>query len=85
MKSILTITLAALLVGCGTTSPTNDVLTCDRARQIYELYQASLLVRQPSDDEVRAAQVAAAVLTVQCGWTRTRSVDGHGVPVIVAP
>lgn len=62
----LTVTLAT---GCKTPSGGGgQALDCDKARQTYALYQASLEVREPSEDEVKAARIAGLFLAAQCGW-----------------
>lgn len=71
--------LSLMPLGCGTTKDES----CKDYVAAYELYQASLATgRTPSQDEVVGAQVAAAFLTLHCGWVRTRGVDSNGVPVI---
>lgn len=57
-------------------------------RTVYELYQSSLLVREPSKDEIAAAKAAAAFLSLYCGWQtssteRGLNTDVNGVPIIV--
>jgi hypothetical protein len=79
MKQITSIILAALFVGCGTTRDQR----CGTYRTTYELYRASTALREPSQMEVDAAHAASVFLTIYCGWTKTRGVDQHGVPVIV--
>lgn len=65
----LTITIAT---GCTTPSGGGSgggqALDCDRARQLYAAYQASLDVREPSEDEVKAARAAGTFLAAWCGW-----------------
>jgi hypothetical protein len=75
----LSLLLALLLVGCGTTKDQR----CGAYRTTYEMYRASTAFREPSKQEVDAAHAASAFLTLYCGWTKTRGVDQHGVPVIV--
>lgn len=69
------------LVGCQT--PTAD--QCAQYKVAYEMYQASLLDRAPSKEEVAAARIAAAYLTASCGWTQTKAVDKYGVPIVKPP
>ena len=73
--------LAAVLIswGCGTTRDER----CTYYVAAYETYQATLAAgRTPSKEESAGAQIAAAFLTVNCGWSRTRAADPNGVPVI---
>jgi len=79
MKHITSIILAALLVGCGTTRDKR----CQTYRATYELYRTASLTRKPTETELDAANAAAVFLTLYCGWTKTRGVDQHGVPVVV--
>lgn len=67
----LTLTLAT---GCGTTSGGGQVLDCDKARETYALYQASLEVREPSDDEIKYASAAGNFLAAYCGWQAPQTV-----------
>lgn len=69
------------MVGCKT--PSAD--QCATYRAVYEAYQATLEIRQPSKEEIMGAKAAAAYLTVTCGWTATKGKDANGVPVIVPP
>lgn len=93
--------LAASLMfstGCASNGGLVNPESCAKAQKVYELYQASLLVRQPSADEVKAAKIAATTLTVLCGWTQATlptppgargvpepQVDENGVPIVLAP
>jgi len=80
MRTLTAIILSVIIIGCSST--TQNQQTCDNAKKLYEAYQASLLVRQPSADEVKAAQVAASFLTLYCGWNTSRELDINGVPII---
>lgn len=86
MKKLIPSLVIGLLIGCAS-SPDKEQ-RCASYRQIYEMYQASLLVREPSEDERRIAAAAAVFLTAYCGWTaaatdRGISTDPYGVPIIV--
>lgn len=79
----------ALATGCGTTSDGGQAFNCDTARDAYELYQASLDVREPSDDEIKYARLAGAFLAARCGWVAPKTVkslkrdaDGNFVAAI---
>lgn len=69
------------MTGCKT--PTAD--QCAKAKVAYELYQASLIDRTPSKDEIAAARIAAAYLTASCGWVQTKGADKYGVPIVKPP
>lgn len=79
------IAIVASLFGCSTTDRTEE---CAKYRQIYDLYQLSLLGnRVPSEKEKEAAMAAALFLTTYCGWNSSTSdrglnVDVNGVPII---
>jgi len=77
LAALAALTLA-LATGCGTTSGGGQVLDCDKARETYALYQASLEVREPSEDEIKYARLAAAFLAAKCGWTPPKSVSVVG-------
>lgn len=77
--------LAALILGlllvqaCKSTRDER----CSYYVAAYETYQATLASgRTPSKEEIAGAQIAAAFLTVNCGWQRTRAADPNGVPVV---
>lgn len=74
--------LVASSIACSTVDQDK---ACDAAKRVYDSYQAVALVRDVSEDEKRIAAAAAAVLTLQCGWTATKGADANGVPVLVAP
>lgn len=57
--------------GCAGTLDTTDK-RCNAASAVYEAYLASTLVRQPSKDETAAANAAAIVLRLYCGYTPAR-------------
>ena len=65
MKKTIILTLTAILVGCASTDTTNKY--CDGARNVVKLYEASLAVRVPTPDEIRAYTAAQAVLIMYCG------------------
>jgi len=71
MKKITIAAVAALAVVLSACSTNNtDVgLNCETATKAYTMYLASLQVREPSKDEVKAAALAAAYLSAFCGWT----------------
>lgn len=80
MRTLVAIILSVIVIGCSNTPQSQQ--TCDNAKKLYEAYQTSLLVRQPSTDEIKAAQVAASFLTLYCGWNTSRELDVNGVPII---
>lgn len=91
--------ISLLSAGCSSTGGgAGNVLNCDNAKIAYELYQSSLLVRQPSKEEIIAAKLAGVFLAAKCGWTQATlpaapgargvpvpQVDENGVPVVLAP
>ena len=100
--AIATGALAASLLfgnGCasGGASQVFNPENCSKAKLAYELYQATLEVRDPSKEEIMAAKIAAAFLAAQCGWTQETSpaargtrgfelaTDTNGVPIVHAP
>lgn len=89
IKPIALITITAALCGlavlpfAGCATPTED--QCSKAKVAYELYQASLIDRTPSKEEIAAARIAAAYLTASCGWVQTKGADKYGVPIVKPP
>lgn len=84
------------LVSAGCASRPTGGDPCERYVAAYQLYQSTLAAgREPSEDEVTAAAMAAAYLQLRCGWTpvRTRSaapvavvpVDSLGLPILNEP
>jgi len=72
--AIIALVAAALFQpGCSTTNTENVGLNCETATKAYTIYLASLQVREPSKDEVKAAAVAAAYLSAFCGWKPAES------------
>lgn len=85
MKNAIIAILAAALVGCAS-NPEQQQQTCQAAGATLAAYQAYLIAqREPDPQQVAAAQAATAFLTSYCGWTATRGVDSHGVPIILPP
>ena len=86
MKNLIAaVIVGAILLVMGCTSlpgPGSD--ECARAEAVYTAYILSLEFREPTEDEVIAARIAAALLTAQCGWSEipTRALDAHGVPIL---
>ena len=70
MKKLLVIlTAASLLVGCATT-PEQKQEACLAAQTTYVAYLAYIHNNgTPSREQINYANVAAAVLQAQCGWT----------------
>lgn len=95
LRILLLATAALLFVGCIVTgcagTQADRQHTCESARAVYEAYQATLAIREPSRDEVIAAAAAGAFLRISCGWTtpQTRGqsdpFDGYGVLILTAP
>lgn len=75
MKKITIAVVAAIAVVLSACSTNNtDVgLNCETATKAYTMYLASLQVREPSKDEVKAASLAAAYLSAFCGWKPAES------------
>jgi len=93
MKTILLIVACALLVGCSTITKQD---ACDTAQAAYIAYKQAQINggNPPSQDQINAAQAAAAILTIQCGWTppaASKAIalpppnDRFGVPIIIPP
>lgn len=63
--------IAIAVSGCSTTGGGNPIADCATWQKAVALYEASLATgRKPSDDEVRAATVARAMIAVACGSAR---------------
>lgn len=84
------------LLGAGCAARPAEGDPCERYVAAYQLYKATLAAgREPSEDEVTAAAMAAAYLQLRCGWTppRTRGaapvavvpVDSLGLPILSEP
>jgi outer membrane murein-binding lipoprotein Lpp len=94
MKPFLALLAALVLAGC-TTFQKQDA--CVAAQTAYSVYLAVINADgKPSQDQIVAAQAAAAVLQSQCGWTPPEAqkgmrakpgvrVDGNMVPIILPP
>lgn len=96
MKTILSIVACTLLVGCSTITKQDACNTAQAAYAAYLVYQQAQINggKPPSQDQILAAQAAAAVLTTQCGWTPPAAFkaialpppnDRFGVPIILPP
>lgn len=88
MKTLLPLLCAAaLLVGCKTVTKED---ACAAAVSAYTIYLAVINADgKPSNDQILAAQAAAAVLTQQCGWTNPKrnllAFDQYGVQKVLPP
>ena len=88
MKTLIPILCAAaLLVGCKTVTKDD---ACAAANSAYTIYLAVINADgHPSQDQIVAAQAAAAVLHQQCGWSNPKrnlvALDQYGVPKLVPP
>lgn len=88
MKEIIPILCAvALLAGCKTVTKED---ACSAAITAYTVYLAVINADgKPSNDQILAAQAAAAVLTQQCGWTNPKrnllAFDQNGVQKVLPP
>lgn len=65
--------LAVVFSACSTNDNADVGLNCETATKAYTMYLASLQVREPSKDEVKAASLAAAYLSAFCGWKPAES------------
>lgn len=64
MKYLITLVCIFLLGCAGQQQPAAN---CVNLNKIVEAYQASLLVRQPTEEETRYALAAKAILIMYCG------------------
>lgn len=88
MRHLIPIIFSALLIGCAN-GKIDKLAACEGAQKAYAAYQATLAAgRTPSEDEIAAARIAAAVIQVYCGplakapWARGSDVDLNGVLVV---
>lgn len=77
LKTLAALAALTLAIGCTTTGGgggSGAMLDCDKAQQTYRLYLASLDVREPSEDEIKAARAAGNFLAAYCGWQAPQTV-----------
>lgn len=95
MKRTLLTAIAAIglmFTGCQTTPNITKEDVCAIATTAYAVYLAIINADgKPSDDQIAAAQAAALILQMQCGWQPPEQpagkskalVDKWNVPVLV--
>jgi hypothetical protein len=89
MKRILPLLAGLLVLAAGCKTVTKEDV-CATAQSAYTIYLAIINADgKPSNDQILAAQAAAAILTQQCGWTNPKrnllAFDQNGVQKIIPP
>lgn len=70
--------------GTGSGSASSQADRCETYAAVYSLYTATAPLREVSKDEAAAAAVAAAFLSLRCGWSPAAPGDVAQVPEPVA-
>ena len=76
LKTLAALAALTLAIGCTTTGGGGGgaALDCESAQRNYRLYLATLDVREPSEDEIKAARAAGNFLAAYCGWQAPQTV-----------